>query len=172
MLSVGLLMVRVVVGLTLAAQGAQNLFGWFNGPGIPGFGDRLGSIGIRPPRLWAVLAGAAELLGGLLVAAGLLTPIAALVAGASLLAAIFLIHLRHGFWAANGGLEYPLTTLATLVGVSLTGPGAFSLDQALKVSLPEPATWLVTALLVLLGVGAALISTGFYPASQPKPQAG
>jgi putative oxidoreductase len=170
MLSIGLLIVRVVVGLTVAAHGAQKLFGWFGGPGISGFGGWLASMGIKPARPWAVVAALAEFAGGLLVALGFLGPVGYLAACGSMLTAILLVHAGKGFFASNGGYEFPLTILAVLAGTSLIGPGALSLDRFLRVALPEPATWLVVALLVLIGVGASLASTKVQQAGQTKPQ--
>src|SRR3989442_9157733 len=76
MIGIGLLILRVVVGLTMAAHGAQKLFGWFGGPGIQGFAGFLSRLEIRPARFWAWVAGLAELCGGLALAIGLLTPLA------------------------------------------------------------------------------------------------
>jgi len=76
-MSVGLLILRLVVGLSLAAHGAQKLFGWFGGYGLTGTGRFLEQLGFRPGRLHAAQAGLAELLGGLFLSAGLLTPAAA-----------------------------------------------------------------------------------------------
>lgn len=172
MLSIGLLVLRIVIGLTVAAHGAQKLFGWFGGPGISGFSGWLGELGIRPERPWALVAGLAEFLGGLCVALGLLTPIAALFTCGSLLVAILVVHASKGFWNSSGGYEFPLALVASLVGLSLTGPGAISLDQYFRLSLPEPGTWLVSLVVVLIGVLAALGSRRLQAASQPRPQAG
>lgn len=156
MINLALLVLRVVVGLGLAAHGAQKLFGWFGGPGLAGFANGLGSMGVKPARPWALVAALAEFCGGILVAVGLLTPIAGLAACGSMLSAIFLVHLGKGFFAAKGGWELPLTMLAALFAISVAGPGVFSFDQILRVSLPEPITWYVTALVVLLGTGVAV----------------
>jgi len=79
-LSIGLLIVRLVVGLTLAAHGAQKLLGWFGGGGIAGTGAGLERLGFRPGRVHATLAGVVEVGAGLFVAAGFLTPAAAAAA--------------------------------------------------------------------------------------------
>lgn len=158
MLSIGLLVLRVVVGLTLMGHGAQKLFGWFQGPGLSGFGGMLEQLGVRPSRTWALVSALAEGIGGLLVAVGLFTPIAALAVAANLLVAAATVHLSRGFWNQNGGFEYPLTLAATMVGLSLIGPGAISLDQLLRVSLPEPQAWIITAIVAAVGVLAASLS--------------
>src|SRR5436309_15016709 len=71
----GLLVARVVFGLVIAAHGSQKLFGWFGGYGLAGTGGFFESLGFRPGRFFAALAGAGELFGGLLVALGLLGPV-------------------------------------------------------------------------------------------------
>ena len=156
MLGIGVLILRAVVGLTVAAHGAQKLFGWFGGPGLKGFAGTLGQLNIRPAPLWAVVAGLAEFLGGLALALGLVTPLAAYAIAGSMLVAIATVHLSRGFWNHNGGFEVPLTSLASVVAIALAGPGAYSLDRWLAISLPEPLTLIVGAAVVVAGVLAAL----------------
>ncbi|HZU15076.1 MAG TPA: DoxX family protein [Candidatus Dormibacteraeota bacterium] len=170
MLGVGLLILRVVVGLTLAAHGAQKLFGWFSGPGLKGFAGTLGQLGLRPAPAWAVVAGLAEFLGGLALALGLLTPLAAYAIAGSMLVAIFTVHLAKGFWNHQGGLEFPLTILAAVVAVALAGPGAYSLDRGLGFALPEPLTLVVGAVVLVAGVLAALASRASARAMSTRPQ--
>ena len=76
-MALGLLIIRLVIGLSFAAHGSQKLFGWFGGYGPKGTGGFFESIGIKPGVLMAVLAGLAEIAGGLLFAAGLWTPLGA-----------------------------------------------------------------------------------------------
>ena len=132
-MSVGLLILRLVVGLGLAAHGAQKLFGWFGGYGIAGTGQFLEGLGFRPGRLHAVQAGLAEVLGGLFLAAGFLTPAAAAAIVAVMLVAAVSVHLK-GFFLASGGYEYTLVLAAAAVALAFTGPGAISLDHALGIS--------------------------------------
>ena len=73
----GLLIIRVVVGLSLVAHGAQKLFGAFGGHGIAGTAGFFESLGMRPGKLFATLAGLGETGGGLGLALGLLTPFSA-----------------------------------------------------------------------------------------------
>src|SRR5438093_4811227 len=96
-MSIGLLILRLVVGVTLAAHGAQKLFGWFGGYGIAGTGQFLEQLGFRPGRLHAAQAGIAELLGGLFLATGLLTPAAAAAVVAVMVVAAVSAHLKNGF---------------------------------------------------------------------------
>src|SRR5919198_4641266 len=97
-MSYGLLLLRVVLGSTLAAHGAQKLFGWFGGGGLRRTGGSFGNFGFRTPVLMALAAGAAELGGGLLLATGLLTPLSALAVAVVMLNAIGTVHWRNGFW--------------------------------------------------------------------------
>jgi putative oxidoreductase len=76
-MDVGILILRVLVGLTVGAHGAQKLIGLFGGHGLQGTARFLESLGFRPARGHAVLLGAVEVSAGLLLAAGLLTPLAA-----------------------------------------------------------------------------------------------
>jgi putative oxidoreductase len=124
----GLLLLRAVVGLTMAGHGVQKLFGWFGGPGRRGTADMFGSLGFPAPAALAVLAGLAET-GGLLFALGLLTPLAALGIAVVMLNAIGSVHWQKGFWNMAGGYEFPLVMLTAAVAVSATGPGRFSLDR-------------------------------------------
>src|SRR5580765_1870434 len=97
-MDLGLLILRVVVGLTLAAHGSQKLFGWFGGYGLAGTGSFLEQLGFRPGRVQAFLAGAAEAGGGLLLAAGLFTPLAAAAIVAVMFVAIVSVHWPKGFF--------------------------------------------------------------------------
>ena len=133
-MSVGLLILRLVVGLGLAAHGAQKLFGWFGGYGIAGTGQFFEGLGFRPGRLHAVQAGLAEVFGGLFLAAGFLTPFGAAAVVAVMLVAAVSVHLKAGYFAHTGGYEYTLVLAAAALALAFTGPGAISLDQALGIA--------------------------------------
>ena len=130
-MEIGLLVLRVALGLTLAAHGAQKLFGWFGGFGLKGTGQWLESIGMVPGRVQALFAGLAETGGGLLLALGLLTPLAAGVVVAVMLVAVGTVHLKAGFWATKGGYEYNLLIAIAALSLAFTGAGALSLDAVL-----------------------------------------
>ncbi len=129
-MSYGILLLRVVVGLTMAGHGLQKLFGWFGGPGIKGTAGFFGSLGFRSTTAVAVLAALAET-SGLLFAFGFLTPLAALGIAVVMLTAIGSVHWQKGFWNTNGGFEFNLTLLTVAVAVAATGPGRFSIDRLL-----------------------------------------
>ena len=133
-LDTGLLLLRLLVGLTLAAHGAQKLFGMFQGGGLAGTGGWLESIGFRPGRRQALLAGGAELGGGLLLVLGLITPLAAgMVIGVMAVAAIA-GHRGKGFFVTRGGWEYCLVLGGAAAALAFTGPGSVSLDNAMGFS--------------------------------------
>ncbi|KMQ73187.1 DoxX family protein [Marinobacter subterrani] len=128
------LVLRVPVGLILAAHGAQKLFGWFGGYGLEGTGQWLTSIGLEPGYLMALLAGGAEFFGGLALVLGLLTRPAALVAAFTMLVAIFSVHISNGLFMSNNGYEYALTLLAATLALAVQGAGRFSVDGVIRKS--------------------------------------
>src|SRR3989440_3015109 len=130
-MSYGLLLLRVVVGGTMAGHGSQKLLGWFDGPGLGGVKKMLGSFGFRLPGLMAVGLALSEC-AGLLFALGFLTPLAALGIAVVMLNAVALVHFKNGFWNGNGGYEFNLVLLTVAVAVSATGPGRFSIDPPLR----------------------------------------
>lgn len=123
----GILLLRLVVGLAFMAHGAQKLFGWFGGGGPMGTSAFFASLGFRAPAAMAIVAGLSELGGGLLLAAGLLTPLAALVLSVVMLNAIATVQWKNGF---IGGWELDSTFMAVALAVTMTGPGRLSLDHA------------------------------------------
>ncbi|EJL43622.1 oxidoreductase [Brevibacillus agri] len=127
MMDLGLLIIRLVVGLSFAGHGAQKLFGWFGGYGLKGTGGWLESIGVKPGVTMALLAGLAELVGGLLFAAGVGTWVGALLIVFTMLVAIVKVHGQNGYWVTQNGYEYNLTLIAVAIGVALIGPGAYVL---------------------------------------------
>ncbi|MEF2966774.1 DoxX family protein [Paenibacillus sp. M1] len=130
-IAIGLLIIRLVVGLSFMAHGAQKLFGWFGGHGPKGTGGWMESLGFKPGVLMAVLAGGAEFAGGLLFAAGLLTPLGALLIILTMIMAIFAVHGKNGYWSTANGYEYNLLIIAVVLGVALIGAGDFSFDALL-----------------------------------------
>lgn len=129
-MDIGLLLLRLAIGALLAGHGAQKLFGLFGGYGLEGTGGFLASIGFRPGKPMALVAGLTELGAGLLLILGLLTPLAAAgVIGTLLVAGS--VHAAKGLWGQNGGYELPLVYALVGVALAFTGPGAVSLDALL-----------------------------------------
>lgn len=167
MVSLGLLIVRLVAGGVVAAHGAQKLCGAFDGPGLNGFAGWLRSMGLRPAYPLAVAAALAEFAGGLAFALGLLTPLAAWSVAAVMLMAIVTVHWQKGFFAAKGGIEFPLLIMATVLGTSLAGPGRYTLDALLGLGLPEPITWLATGAISVGTIAVALLTRRTHTAARP-----
>ena len=168
-IALGLLVLRLVVGLTLAAHGAQKLFGWWGGSGMTGWTQMVQKLRIRPAQPWAWFAALSEFGGGLLLALGLLSPLGSLAIAGAMLVAIATVHLSKGFWAAKGGYEFNLSLIAGAMAIALAGPGTYSLDNALGIHLPEPATLIVGTIALLAGVTVTLASRKqAEPASKPQ----
>ncbi|MFB7805038.1 DoxX family protein [Streptomyces virginiae] len=127
----GLLLLRLVLGLTMAGHGAQKLFGWFGGGGISGTGQFFTASGYPAGDAMAVLAGLTETLGGLGLAAGLLTPLAGAAVVGTMVNAIA-VHGTGAFFAP-AGIEYELLLTAGAAALTLTGPGRYAIDGFLPV---------------------------------------
>src|SRR5947207_1220861 len=119
----GILLLRVVLGLIMAAHGAQKLFGWWNGPGLQGIHGWLTSMRFRGGWAPVALLVAGEFGGGLLLAAGLFVPFAAFAIIAVMLVAIATTHWRNGFWNGAGGYEFNLLILLGAAALAATGGG-------------------------------------------------
>jgi len=125
----GILLLRVVIGGTLFAHGAQKLFGWFGGHGPRGTAGFFGSLGFPAALPMAIVAGLSEA-SGILFALGLLTPFAALAMASVMVVAVGTVHWKNGLWATNGGYELNLVLWTVAIAVAASGPGRFSLDAA------------------------------------------
>ncbi|HEY6541233.1 MAG TPA: DoxX family protein [Ktedonobacteraceae bacterium] len=170
-LSTGLLILRLVAGLTLAAHGAQKLFGWFGGSGIKGTLQMQGRLGFKPAPLWAGMVLLGEFGGGLSVAFGFLTPLGAAGMVGAMFMAIAKSHWKNGFLNSKRGIEFPLQLLAAGVAIGITGPGSYSLDALFGITLPEVLLFVILVLAALLvDVIGLLISRGATVA--PAPPAG
>jgi putative oxidoreductase len=131
-----LTVLRLALGVVFFAHGAQKVLGWYGGAGFSGTMQMFtGTMGI--PALLAVLAIAAEFLGGLGLIAGFLGRIAAFGIIANMVVAIFMVHAPFGFfmnWTgaqAGEGFEYHLLAIAIGLAVLIRGSGALSVDLAL-----------------------------------------
>jgi putative oxidoreductase len=178
-MNLGLLLLRVVIGLTLAAHGSQKLFGWFGGGGIAGTGAFFESrLNFRPGRVHATMAGLSEFCGGLGLAIGLLTPLAAAAVVGVMLVAGWAGHRTSGFFITKGGYEYTVVLGGAAAALAFTGPGHVSIDHALGWNL-SGAVWGFVALLfglvagacVLAGQGRAVEEAAPAPSTQHQAQA-
>jgi putative oxidoreductase len=122
---VGLLILRLVLGLTLAAHGFNKFFG---GGRIPGTARWFESIGMKPGKFHATIAATTEVSAGLGLAAGLLTPIPAAGFVSLMLVAAWTVHRPNGFFIVKEGWEYNLVLAVSAVAVATLGAGRLSLD--------------------------------------------
>jgi putative oxidoreductase len=164
----GLLLLRVVAGGTIFAHGAQKLFGWFGGFGIAGTGGWMESMGFRPGKTFATAAGLGEFVGGLLFTLGFLGAVGPALMLSVMLVASITVHRKNGLFTTNNGIELPLLYATGAVGVSLIGPGRYSVDAAIgDYRLLTPGvTWVILAL-GLIGGFANLAMRRPSPASPP-----
>jgi putative oxidoreductase len=117
-----LTVLRLVLGLIMTVHG------WMKLTGVSEWKSNVAAMGLPAPEVMAPLAVAGELLGGLGLMVGLLTPIAALGTAATMVTAILAVHLPHGLLAKNNGFEYPLTLLAASLFFVVRGAGPISVD--------------------------------------------
>jgi putative oxidoreductase len=138
---------RVALGGVLIAHGSQKLFGWFGGGGIEGTSKGMHAMGFRPAKPSAILAGAGEAGAGVALALGLATP-AAGAAAATTMGVAASVHAPNGFFATEGGLEYPAVLGLAAASFTLGGPGPFSLDALTGHVLDRP--WMRAAALAVV----------------------
>lgn len=128
---------RIALGVVFFAHGAQKMLGWFGGTGLQTT-LRIFREHLHIPAPLAVLAVAAELLGGLGLIVGLFSRVAALAIAVVMCVALFAVHRKFGFfmdWYGDKkghGIEYHILVLALAMLVIYKGAGALSLDQALS----------------------------------------
>src|SRR4051812_1538078 len=127
-MKLGRLLLRLAVGGFFIGHGTQKLFGWFGGDGLTATADQFEQLGLKPGRVHAPAAGAAEAGGGALLMTGLGTPVAAATLTATMLTAIRTVHFKNGPWITNGGYEYNAVLIAVVVALAELGPGPISLD--------------------------------------------
>jgi putative oxidoreductase len=128
-MDLGLLLLRLLIGLTMAAHGSQKLFGAFGGGGLAGTGPFMEHLGFRPGRRHALLAALTEVGSGLGIALGLLTPLAAAAMVGVMAVAAIAAHGGKGFFITKGGWEYCFLLGGAAACVAFTGPGAWSVDH-------------------------------------------
>ncbi len=164
----GLLALRATAGGLLAGHGAQKLFGVFGGHGLEGTAGWLESLGLRPGKPWAALAGLSEFGGGALTALGLGGPLGPIALQGAMATAARKAHWNKPIWVTEGGAELPLLYSATGIALALTGPGRYSLDRALGVRVPAAFSALAAAGVV---TGVVLAEWRSASAQQAQPAA-
>jgi putative oxidoreductase len=166
-MSIALLIARLLIGLGVSVHGAQKLFGWYGGYGIKGTAGYYQKLGFRPAALFVVLSGLSELLGGWLIALGLLGPVGPALVIAVMLVASLTVHKGNGFLNSNNGFELPAANAAGALALAFTGHGRYSLDALLGLSGVWTAerAWIVIGIAVLGALGSlALRKTAPAPA--------
>ncbi len=149
LVGIGLLFIRLVVGLVMAGHGAQKLFGWFGGYGLNKTGEFFVQLGFPPGRAFAAAASVTEVTSGLLVALGFLGPIGPALMISVMIVAMITVHWKNGLFAASNGVEVPLLYSSAAVGLALIGFGRYSVDALLGIA----DRWTPSIILLALGVG-------------------
>jgi putative oxidoreductase len=149
----GLLILRLVAGLLVAGHGVQKVSFHLGGKGLAGGTEEFRADGFRGGRLTALTAGACQIGAGLFLAAGLLTPLAAMAA-MGVMTVAGTVKRPNGLWVQNDGYEYPLVLVVASAALALTGPGRWSADHALAVT-PWPV-WISVAAVVIGPVSGLL----------------
>lgn len=153
-MDIGLLIIRLVVGMLFVGHGVQKLFGWFGGHGLEGTGHFFESVGYRPGRFMALVAGVTEVLGGFFLASGFLTPLGAAMVIGVMINAIATVKGSRGLWS---GYELDLVYGVVAGALAFSGPGMYSLDALLGLDLSGPV-WGAAA--IALGAVTALLTLG------------
>jgi putative oxidoreductase len=130
-LNVGLLVGRTVIGLVMAAHGAQKLFGWFGGYGLNKTGEFFAHLGFQRGRAFAAAASLTEITSGLLIALGFLGPVGPALIVSVMLVAALTVHWQNGLFASNNGIEVPLLYATGAIALALVGYGRYSIDALL-----------------------------------------
>jgi putative oxidoreductase len=144
-MNVGRLLARIAIGGFFAGHGTQKLFGWWGGPGIENASQTMGKLDLHPPKRNAVAAATAETTGGVLLALGALTPVAASLITSTMLTAIRKVHLSKGPWNTGGGYEYNVVLIAAAAALVDCGPGSPSVDRALGIEA-KGSRWTLASL--------------------------
>lgn len=165
--SFGILLIRVVVGLSLAAHGYNKFFG---GGKIPGTARWFDAMGMKPNgRIHALMAATTELGAGILFALGFFTPLAAAGFVGLMIVAGWTVHKENGFFIVKSGYEYNLVLAAVAVGIAMAGPGKYSLDWSVGLDLAfDP--WLAFLLSAVLGsvAGIGLLAACYRPPAKTE----
>jgi putative oxidoreductase len=167
-MDIGATALRGIIGTLFVGHGTQKLFGWFDGHGPDGTGGYFESLGLRPGKRHALAAGAAETVGGALLTAGALTPVAAALLNGTMATAMRTAHKGKGPWVTGGGWEYNLVLMAATTALADRGPGRFSVDEARFPWMKGP---LAAALAVGAGLAGSYLATASPLNAAPDPEA-
>ncbi|MFC6356196.1 DoxX family protein [Luethyella okanaganae] len=128
------LVLRLVLGFIFVAHGSQKLFGAFGGGGIPGTAAFFESLAVQPATLWAIAVALVEFAGGIALAVGFLSKIAAACIAIDMAVAVAVFNGPNGFFVetSTGGWELNFILIAMCVSIILTGAGRYSIDHGLR----------------------------------------
>jgi putative oxidoreductase len=163
------LILQLVCGLTLAAHGAQKLFGWFDGSGFAKWEQGMRSQRLHPARFWAGMNVLGELGGGLSLAFGFLTPLGAAGIFGAMFMAMVKSHWKNGFFNSKRGIEFPLSLMAISTAIGLTGPREISLDHLFGIVLPYPWLFVVLAAVAVVVDIIGIVISRPAPSAEPAP---
>jgi putative oxidoreductase len=155
-LNLALLVLRLAFGLSMAAHGYNKL----SGPGgLTGTAGWFGSIGMRWPKWQARVAAGTEVGAGLLLAAGLFTPLAAAGLIGLMIVAIAVAHWKNGYFIflPGSGWEYCGAIMAAAFAIGTVGAGEWSLDHAFDI---EWSGWSGAVVALVVGVAGAVLQLG------------
>jgi putative oxidoreductase len=167
-LNIGLLLLRVVVGIVIIAHGYNHIWG---GGKIQGTAGWFASMGLKPGIVHAWMASITELVSGALLVLGLLTPFGAAGVTGVMVVAWITAHRTNGFFIfrPGQGWEYVMTLAATGIAIGAMGPGEWSLDDALGLEL---VGWLGLAIAAIGGIGGALALLAVFWRPEKSPAEG
>jgi putative oxidoreductase len=168
--TVGVLIIRVLIGVSFAAHG---YFKFFKGGKIAGTARWFDSMGMRPNgTVHAYLAALTELIGGGLLALGFLFPLACAAIVGQMLVAAYTANRENGFWSANKGWELNFVLATIAVGVATIGPGRWSIDHLLEISPSfDPNIGLGVSLFLGVAAGIGIIAGCYRPPPPPEEEA-
>jgi putative oxidoreductase len=146
------LILRLAMGGMIFMHGYNHFFG---GGRLPGAGRWFDSLGIRPGLFHAWVTAVVEVTAGVLLAAGLFTPLAAAGVVGILAVALIVVHRPNGFFIIKEGWEYAAVIIAVCSVIGILGPGEWSLDHALF-GWRDVHGWAGLALSTGVGVAAAV----------------
>jgi putative oxidoreductase len=164
-IDLGLLILRLVLGVTLALHGVAKYRG-----GIDGVGRWFESEGLRPGILHAHLAASSEVVFGCAIAAGLMTPLACTGYMGVMIVAGWVGHRKNGFFIIKEGWEYVFVLAAGAASLTLLGPGSWSLDDALGLTW-SGSGWFLLAVSGGIGSAIALLACFYRPKADEVPSA-
>ena len=156
-IDLGLLLLRLTVGVTLVLHGIAKYRG-----GIDGVSRWFKSEGLSPGLLHAHLAAAGEIIFGFGVAAGLLMPLSGMGYVGVMTAAGWIGHRKNGFFIIKDGWEYVFVLAMTTSSLALLGPGSWSVDNWLGIEM-SGIGWFIATWLGGAGSAIAMLATCYRP---------